>query len=143
MAMHALLHMATFDRPATSHELAACMGANPVHLRRTLAGLRNAGLVRTTKGRGGGWSLARSLDELTLRDVHMALDESPLLAIGHRKAETSCLVEQVVNAALEGTFRDAEAFLLERFASITLDRLAADFEHRLRAHCHEDHHDHG
>lgn len=59
VALHVLLHMA--DRgsePMTSAEMAACVETNPVVIRRTFAGLREAGIVSSDKGHGGGWRLA-------------------------------------------------------------------------------------
>lgn len=56
--LHALLHMAERDRPMTSEELAACLHTNPVVVRRTMAGLREAGLVTSGRGHGGGGRLA-------------------------------------------------------------------------------------
>ncbi len=82
--LHVLLHMAAHGRSMTSEELAGCMGANPVVVRRTLAGLREAGLVRSVKGHGGGLSIACDLAAVSLRDVHEALGEPALFAFGHR-----------------------------------------------------------
>ena len=59
--LHALLHMAAQDRPMTSAELALCMSTNAAVVRRTMAGLREAGYVRSAKGHGGGWEIARDL----------------------------------------------------------------------------------
>ena len=67
--LHALLHLADMDRPATSEEIAMMLGTNATVVRRTLAGLREAGLLTSTKGHGGGWSLARPLSEMSLLDA--------------------------------------------------------------------------
>ena len=131
--LHTLLHMADADRPLTSTELARHMGTNPVVVRRTMAGLRRAGFVRSEKGRGGGWELAADLDKVTLRQVYDALGAPPLLSLGVRLEHPSCLVEQAVNATLRPAFAEAEALLVERFAEITLARLAADFRVRAAA----------
>lgn len=131
--LHALLHMAAHGEPMTSEALAVCMQTNPVVVRRTMAGLRDAGFVRSVKGRGGGWSIGCDLAAVSLRDVHLALGEPALVAVGHRHAAPSCLVEQVVNAALDGALEEAEALLLERFGAVSLARLADDFARRLAA----------
>src|SRR2546427_3644818 len=68
--LHVLLHMAEGDGPATSDMLAAALQTNPVVLRRLMSGLRDAGLVTSAKGHGGGWVLSCELDRTTLRDVH-------------------------------------------------------------------------
>ena len=64
-----LLHLSEAREPVTSEFLAPRMKTNPVVFRRTLAGLRDAGIVRSEKGHGGGWSLARGLDAITLAEV--------------------------------------------------------------------------
>jgi len=132
--LHVLLHMAEHKGPATSEMLAKAMMTNPVVVRRVMAGLRDRGYVRSEKGRGGGWTLARDLSTLTLRDVYEALGEPSLLAIGNRTESPGCLVEQAVNAALGRAFDDAEALLLSRFGMVTLAQLSADFHGRLTAH---------
>jgi DNA-binding IscR family transcriptional regulator len=128
--LHALLHMAEQDGPVTSETLAQCLGANPVVVRRTMGYLREAGIVTSDRGRAGGWRIHADLGSVTLRQLHEALGEPALFAIGHRNEAPECLVEQSVNAALEGTFAEAEALLLQRFSEIALADLAADFARR-------------
>jgi len=132
--LHALLHMAANDGPMTSEALAHCMHTNPVVVRRTMAGLREAGLVRSEKGHNGGWTLACDLNEVTLRDIHMALGEPAVFAMGNRHETPECLVEQAVNAALDDTFQEIETLLMERFGRLTLAQLAEDFARRLAAY---------
>lgn len=123
--------MAEQDAPATSETLARAMATNPVVIRRIMAGLRDRGYVRSEKGHGGGWTLARDLGEVTLRDVYEALGKPELLAMGNRTEAPGCLLEQSVNAALGQAFEDAEALLLRRFGDVTLAALRADVLGRL------------
>ncbi|MBU8542887.1 MULTISPECIES: Rrf2 family transcriptional regulator [Roseomonadaceae] len=132
-ALHALLHMAEHDGPTTSETLARCMRSHAALVRRTMAGLRQNGLVRSEKGHGGGWRLARDLNAITLRDVHEALGAPEVFAIGNRSPAPQCLVEQAVNHALADTLEQAEAMLVRRFGIITLASLSADFHRRLEA----------
>ncbi|MDC7788855.1 Rrf2 family transcriptional regulator [Rhodoplanes sp. TEM] len=131
--LHVLLHMAERNGPVTSEVMARAMQTNPVVIRRIMAGLRERGLVRSGKGHGGGWTLARDLAGITLRDVYEALGRPPLFAIGNRAEASGCLVEQAVNGALDQVLHDAEALLLARFGEITLAALSADFHARLAA----------
>jgi Rrf2 family protein len=131
--LHVLLHMAEQDGPATSNTLAQAMGTNPVVVRRIMAGLRDEGYVHSEKGHGGGWTLARDLSRVSLRDVYEALGAPSLFAVGNRSENPNCLVEQAVNAALDTAFADAETLLLAKFGKVTLAKLSADFHRRLVA----------
>jgi DNA-binding IscR family transcriptional regulator len=107
------------------------MSTNPVVVRRVMAGLREAGFVRSEKGHGGGWTIACDLRTTTLRDVWLALGAPEPFAMGNRTEMPGCLVEQAVNAALDSAFREAEALLLDRFGTVTLAALSADFHARM------------
>lgn len=134
--LHVLLHMAEQDGPVTSEVLARAMDTNAVVLRRIMAGLREQGFVRSEKGHGGGWTIARPLETVSLRDIYDALGHPSLFAMGNRTEAPGCLVEQAVNAALDRSFEEAEALLLARFGEVTLAMLSADFHARLTAHPH-------
>lgn len=134
--LHALLHMVGQDGPLTSETLADCLGTNPVVVRRTMGYLRKAGIVTSERGHAGGWRIHADLDSVTLLQLHEALGEPALFAIGSRNETPQCLVEQSVNAALEGTFSEAEALLLKRFSEITLADLAVEFGRRRAALLH-------
>jgi DNA-binding IscR family transcriptional regulator len=141
--LHLLLHMADRIGPVTSDELARYMDGNPAAVRRTLAGLRSAGIVRSGKGHGGGWTLGRPLSTITLADVHDALGAPGFFAIGSRNPNPSCLVEQAVNSSMQETLSEAESLVRARLRSITLASIDADFRARLARHPHarkEPHH---
>lgn len=114
----------------TSEHLAQAMGTNPVVVRRVMAGLRDDGLVRSEKGHGGGWTVARDPATVTLRDIYEALGAPELFALGHRSEAPDCLVEQAVNVAMDDAFARARALLLARLGDVTLAALGADFHAR-------------
>ena len=126
--LHVLLHMAHQGRPLTSEELSKYLGTNPVVVRRTLAGLREAGLVTSARGAGGGWALARGAGAITLRDVHAALGERLLQGIdvaGPAPPAGGCRIQRAVAGTLDEFLDDAEALLAARLGRITLAELAA------------------
>lgn len=131
--LHVLIHMDRHEGPATSERIGEMLGTHPVVVRRTMAGLRESGYVRSEKGHGGGWSLARPLDQITLLDIYRALGEPPVFSMGPAVDHPECLVEQAVNAALEGALQDAQKLLLARLSKVTLADLAAEFEARFEA----------
>lgn len=131
--LHVLIHIARHEQPATSDTIAQMLGTNPVVVRRTMALLKNEGYVRSEKGHRGGWTLAKPLAQITLLDIHQALGSSSLFAIGLSTDHPQCLVEQAVNAALTDAFDAAQALLITRLGSVTLEQLANDFEELYRS----------
>ena len=129
--LHVLLHMIEHRGPVTSEALARIMQTNPVVVRRIMAGLRDRGYVRSEKGHGGGWTIARSFGAVTLRDIYEGIGSPALFAVGNRSEAPDCAVEQAVNAALDASLRHAEALLLAAFAEVILEKLSAEFHHRL------------
>lgn len=65
--------------PATTKEIARGTRVPPAYLSKVLQALGRAGIVQTQRGVGGGVSLCRPLDELTMLEVVNAVD--PILRI--------------------------------------------------------------
>ena len=128
--LHVLLHLARHDGPMTSGAIAAMLQTNPVVVRRTMGGLRDAGYVRSEKGHGGGWAIACDLGRVTLLDIHRAVGGPRIFSIGNENSNPRCAVEQVVNAALEDALCEAERLLIERLGSVSLAELASAFDAR-------------
>lgn len=126
-ALHVLLHMAERpERPMTSEEMAACVATHPVVIRRTFASLREAGIVSSVKGHGGGWRLARPAAEVSLAEIQHALGERivSLAAVGEDPPRCSLL--RAVVHALDEAIEEAERVLDRRLSTLTLADLAAD-----------------
>ncbi len=125
--LHVLIHMGQHDGAMTSEMIAKMLNANPVVIRRTMAGLREEGYVVSVKGHRGGWTLARPLEELTLLDIYRAVGEPSIFAVGPAYDMPGCLIEQAVNATLKDVFHEAEELLRKRFSGVTLADVAKDF----------------
>ena len=124
-ALHLLMHLTAADgAPLTSEHLAECLRTNPVVIRRALADLRRAALVTSSRGHGGGWTLARPAGELTLQEVYAALG---VRLFSPPQAESpDCGLEAGVNRALTGVYEEMEARLADRLQEITLADLMRD-----------------
>jgi DNA-binding IscR family transcriptional regulator len=128
VALHVLAHLVEDPEPQTSEHLAECVATNAVVVRRTLAGLREAGLVASSRGTGGGWALARDAADITLRDVYAALGERLLQGIdvaGPGAPGGGCVIQRSVAGTLDEFLEDAEALLAARLGRITLASLAS------------------
>ncbi len=131
--LHVLIHMEG-TTPITSARVGAILNTNPVVARRMLGGLREAGIVRSEKGHGGGWTLVRSLSEITLLDVHDALSTGTVFAIGMESSDPGCLVQEAVNGHIEEALHEAEQLLRTRLGAVALSEIAKQVEGRTRLH---------
>ncbi len=119
-ALHVLVHLAQSAAvPLTSEQLATCLQTNPVVIRRAMADLRRAALVRSAPGHGGGWTLARPAPEITLHDIYTALGER-LSMVPAEPESPGCLVEAAVIRTLASAYQEAEQVLTARLDQISL-----------------------
>jgi Rrf2 family protein len=127
--LHVLLHMAREKRAFTSEYIATMLDTNPVVVRRTMSGLKKAGFVHADKGPGGGWTLVQNLSEISLFDIYQAVGEPTIFAIGNEQETPNCLVERVVNSALNQAMHEAQNILIQQLKTTSLAKLAQDFEY--------------
>lgn len=128
--LHVLIHMARHQGPMTSEAIARILGTNAVLIRRTMAGLRDAGYVQSAKGHGGGWTIAVDLETVTLLDVHRAVGGSRFFTIGSERSEPGCRIATVVNDAVSDALQEAERLLADRLTSVSLGALVRTFDER-------------
>ncbi|MDA2807915.1 Rrf2 family transcriptional regulator [Nocardiopsis suaedae] len=134
VAIHALAMLANRrEGSLTSAEIADSLESNPVMVRRVLGRLRDADLVWSTEGRGGGWSLARPPRNITLYDAYVAVEEGRIFSRHTRPPSGACEVGRNIGDLLDAEFQSAERALEERLDRTTvadlLQRiLAADKE---------------
>lgn len=133
-ALHVMAHLVGQEGPRTSEQLAACLPTHPVVIRRLLAQMHKAGLVRSMRGHGGGSQLAREAAQISLHDIYLAVGAPPLVQVGNRDNGGGCPIQQLVNQALQDGAREAQRLLEARLQASTLDQLGADFARHLAHH---------
>lgn len=123
VAAHVLTMLAGLPRELqTSEAMAASVGSNPVHIRRILARLREAGLVASRPGPHGGWQLLVAPEETTLADVWRVINgDHPVLGV--HEADPNCEVGQQIQAKLESVDRRALAAVEAELDSTTIASL--------------------
>ena len=121
IAVHVLtLLAAESDKRLTSEYLASSIGTNAVVIRRQLALLREAGLVESTGGKGGGWLLCRKPSAIRLSEIRAALGEEAALRMHRNEPSPDCPVGHNVRAALERVYADADDAIRQRLRGWTL-----------------------
>lgn len=109
------------DEPLSSEVMAGSVNTNAVVIRRELGLLRQAGLVRSQEGSGGGWRLARNPKRITLLDVYRAVEKEKLFSLHNQQPNPACLVGRSIQGALEDVFGNAEAAMERRLEKTTID----------------------
>ena len=122
-ALRAVVHLAIHSpQPQTTSEIAAATQVPTAYLSKVLQGLREKGIVRLQRGVGGGVSLARGPQELTILDVVNAVD--PIRRI------TTCPLDLKAHGvrlcALHRRMDDALQHVESAFRETTLAELLED-----------------
>jgi len=134
LAAHILGMLAWCERsrgPVTSEEMARSINTNPVVVRRVLSDLRRAGLVDTKRGVGGGVTLARSADTITLKDAYEAIEEGEELFGRHPSGPNPCCqIGPLVAELMEEVYGRAERALKESLETMTIASMSSELEMR-------------
>lgn len=130
--LHVLLHLEQNKDPVTSDQMGQMLGMNPSLVRRTMAGLRDAGFVSSTKGHGGGWYLANHLKEISLAQVYEALGSPNLFAVGQSADAPTCILEQAANEAIANALQAAENTFTAKLSKITVADLVSPHSNAIK-----------
>ncbi|HZJ27882.1 MAG TPA: Rrf2 family transcriptional regulator [Acidimicrobiia bacterium] len=97
-AARALLSLALHgdDRPTSVKEIAERTNLPQPYLEQILLAVKGAGLVRSKRGVGGGYVLARPPEEINLAEILAAVD-GPLIELvrNHDHCEGHCVLQEV------------------------------------------------
>lgn len=126
VAVHIMAVLANKDcGSCTSATMAASVNATPSFVRRILAMLVKADLVKTVRGAAGFCCLARPAEAITLLHIHAAVEPPKVFALHQyppkEKCPTSCRMRQVMTGVLD----DAQARMEESLSARTLSDLVA------------------
>jgi Rrf2 family iron-sulfur cluster assembly transcriptional regulator len=97
-AARALLSLALHgdERPTSVKEIAERTGLPQPYLEQILLSVKGAGLVRSKRGVGGGYVLARAPEDITLEDIFTAVDGPLPNPVGdHDHCEGHCVLQDV------------------------------------------------
>src|SRR6185503_9281520 len=111
--------------PLTSAQIARSINTNPAFLRTLLGQLREAGLIETSLGKGGGAQLARAASRVTLADVYRAVEKRPAVPMHRCAPSKACVVGRNILPLLDEVVADVQTAALRRLAGTTVADLAA------------------
>jgi Rrf2 family protein len=124
-ALKALMHLATYEGPCLAADIAAQNRIPRKFLDAILLELRNAGILTSKKGKGGGYHLARPPEKITTGQIIRILDGSLApIACASRTAYRRCMdcpdEEACQIRDLMIDVRDSLALILDRTSIASL-----------------------
>jgi Rrf2 family protein len=124
-AVRAVIELAAVPRGTSlsARDIAAAQDIPQNFLENILAELRRAGVVRTHRGPGGGSSLARPADAITVGEILLAID-GPLAAVRDLPPET--LVYEGAARHLPAVWLQVQSCLHELLDGVTVAELVGD-----------------
>jgi Rrf2 family transcriptional repressor of oqxAB len=120
LAVHTLVLLARSPDSATSISLAGSVNTHATCLRRMMATLAQAGLVKASEGRDGGYRLAQPATEITLADIYAAIAGEPLLRSRTGAPHSGCPIGAAMGPLFAEIAEEAEARFHEALARRTL-----------------------
>lgn len=110
VAIHVLCLLATMNpNPVTSELIASSVNTNPVVIRRILAALRRAGIVKSHPGVKGGWTLLVNPEQITLGRVYRIIRPGTVFAMHNKKPNMRCPVGRDIQRGLGVYYQKAQA----------------------------------
>ena len=116
----------------SSATLAASVNADPTFVRKSLSKLSKAGLVMTTRGKGGASVLARPPKQITLLDIYRASAAPSAFAIHSYPVEKRCPVSRNLKECMSGVLSQVQDSFEKSLAQITV----ADMVRNIRERAH-------
>lgn len=131
IAIHVFACIDTFqdEYKITSDFLAASTNVNPVIIRKILAQLKAAGLVKVARGTGGA-SIAKPLQEITFLDIYRAVEcvENGQLFHFHENPSSNCPVGRNIHLLLDDKLLRVQNAMEKELESITLEDVKKDID---------------
>lgn len=125
IAVHALVYLSHKAQTLSSEALAENICTNPARVRKVLAKLSKAGLVRTREGRpNGGCEIARDGRQINLRQVCQAL-ETCFISTSWKSGDPDmeCLVASGMARVMDDIYSDLNEQCRSKLEQITIHDL--------------------
>ena len=122
--MACLVHAA--GEEVNSAAIAGSVNTSASFVRRILAKLSKADLVKTATGKGGACWLVRRASDISLLEIYRAVGGPPAFAIHQYPVEKRCTVSCNIKSALGRVLNETQQSVEQRLSRISLAQVIAD-----------------
>lgn len=120
-SVKALCFLAMNPLPKNSNEIADAIGINASKIRRLLAMLGKAGIVKSDSGTLGGFSLSKPPDRIHLQEIYCAIEDRKAFYLDVNKEKLSNSVSsKKINDFFLDLFSDIQMEIENKMQNITL-----------------------
>ncbi len=132
VASHILLYIAEYEdeERITSKVLADTTGVNPVNIRKILSKLKRSGMVEVKAGVGGAY-LSKTLEEISLADIYVAVEDKEALFPMHEHPNVHCPVGASIQSVMERREKILETTLYETMSKMKLSDMYQDMKNEI------------
>ena len=128
IAVHILTGLAQYRGRVPSRIVSNSVNTTPSFVRRVLAKLSKAGLVKTSTGKSGFCLLAKDPRRVTMLDIYRAVEGPMVIAIHDYPALDSCVVSRRIKPSLKRIQDVVERSVQKSLAAITLASVLGEVE---------------
>jgi Rrf2 family protein len=117
----------------TSEFIACSVNTNPVVIRRLLGSLREAGIVDSKTGSGGGWSLLMDPAQITLLDILRAVEpQNEIFALHRSEPNPECPCGQHIVSVLGEVYDKVQEGMTRQLDSISIACITGKIRERMQ-----------
>ncbi len=118
----------------TSEFIASSVNTNPVVIRRLLGSLREAGIVDSKIGVGGGWTLKVDPEKLTLLDILRAVEpHDEIFALHRHEPNPECPCGLHIQSVLGEVYDKVQSGLSRQLEGVTIACIAGKIRERMES----------
>jgi Rrf2 family protein len=129
IAVHLMTCLGTVrDQAVTSSYLALSVNTSPSFIRRTLAKLSKAKLVKTTQGKGGSVALAKEPGRISMLDIYDAVEAPEAFAIHQYPDQKQCTVSCKFKSAMGKVLDKTQASMEKSLKEVSLAEVISNLK---------------
>ncbi len=135
VGIHILTIFALKPGEALTSEFIACsVNTNPVVIRRLLGLLREAGIVESRTGVGGGWSLLTDPERITLLDILRAVEpQNEIFALHRSEPNPECPCGLHIQGVLSEVYDKVQKGMTRQLADVSIACIAGKIQNRIES----------
>ena len=123
-ALHALMALAyNYPELISSNMLATSICTNPAFLRRLISKLVKAKIISSTQGKNGGLCLATDPQNISIKDVYLAIYNENYFKVSDKDPFEECPVSCRAQDVLEDTYSELQVHMLDKMKNTNLKSL--------------------